>query len=48
MSTEDNKQLCRRFCEEVFNQLDQNTTREIISPFIGPSVKTDETLLSRA
>ena len=32
MSTEENKELCRRFFEEVFNKLDQNTATEIISP----------------
>ena len=32
MSTEDNKELCRRFFEDVFNKLDQNTATEIISP----------------
>ena len=32
MSTEDNKNLARRFFEEVFNKQDQNTAVEIISP----------------
>ena len=32
MSTGDNKNLARRFFEEVFNKQDQNTAVEIISP----------------
>ena len=32
MSTEENKELCRRIFEDVFNKLDQTTATEIISP----------------